>query len=177
MKLSCNAASSTANVCDNVWQIAGSAVKELAKKQQTSSIAAKSANRPMNAVSRLLSTSASARLASAIRSSSSPQNSLVNLKCRKLPPSAWTLKSVTLSSKPFAASYKLHSNLCRPCSNRFSLFRCPKISVRTQSRTRNLSSSRWATGWSISLRKLTMWGSSAANLSRNAPRLSQRTLL
>ena len=44
IKLSCNAASSTANVCDNVWQIAGSAVKGLAKKQQTSSIA-KSANR------------------------------------------------------------------------------------------------------------------------------------
>ena len=35
IKLSCNAASSTANVCDNVWQIAGSAVKGLAKKQQT----------------------------------------------------------------------------------------------------------------------------------------------
>ena len=33
MKLSCNAASSTANICDNVWQIAGSAVKGLAKKQ------------------------------------------------------------------------------------------------------------------------------------------------
>ena len=86
MKLSCNAASLTAN--DIVWQIAGSAVKGLAKKQQTSSIAAKSANRPLNAVSRLLSTSASTRLASAIRSSSSPQNYLVNLKCTKLPPSA-----------------------------------------------------------------------------------------
>ena len=61
MKLSCNAASSTATVCDSVWQIAGSAVKGLAKKQQASSIAAKSANRPLNAVSRLLSTSASTR--------------------------------------------------------------------------------------------------------------------
>ena len=81
MKLSCNATSSTAN--DNVWQIAVSAVKGFAKKQQTSSIAAKSANRPLNAVSRLLSTSPSTRLASAIRSSSSPQNSLVNLNCRQ----------------------------------------------------------------------------------------------
>ena len=70
IKLSCNAASSTATVCDNVWQIAGSTVKGLAKKQQTSSIAAKSANRPLNAVSRLLSTSASTRLVSAICSSS-----------------------------------------------------------------------------------------------------------
>ena len=84
MKLSCNVASSTATVCDNVWQIAGSAVKGLSKKQQTSSIAANSANRPLNAVSRLLSTSASTRLVSAIRSSSSPHNSLVNLKCRKI---------------------------------------------------------------------------------------------
>ena len=73
MKLSCNAASSTADVCDNVWQTAGSAVKGLAKKQQTSSIAAKSANPPLNAVSKLLSTSASTRLASAILSSSSPR--------------------------------------------------------------------------------------------------------
>ena len=33
MKLSCNAASSTADVCDNVWQIAGSAAIGLVKKQ------------------------------------------------------------------------------------------------------------------------------------------------
>ena len=177
MKLSCNAASSTANVCDNFGQIAGSAVKGLAKKQQMSSIAAKSANLPLNAVSKLVSTSASTSLASVLRSASSPQNSLVKLKCRKLPSFAWSLKSATLPSKPLTASYRLHSNLARPCNNRLSLFRWPKMSVSTQSRTRNLSFSRWATGRPISTRKLTMWGNSATNLSRHAPRLSQRTLL
>ena len=91
MKLSCNAASSTANVCDNVDQIAGSAVKGLAKKQHMSSIAVKSANLPLNAVSKLSSTSASTTLSSAVCSASSPQNSLVNLKWRKLPSSAWRL--------------------------------------------------------------------------------------
>ena len=38
MKLSCNTASSTANVCDNVWQIAGSAVKEAANVFDSSEV-------------------------------------------------------------------------------------------------------------------------------------------
>ena len=61
MKLSCKAVSSTGNVCNMFGQIA--AVNWLARKQQTSSIAAKSANLPLNAVSKLLSTSGSTSLA------------------------------------------------------------------------------------------------------------------
>ena len=52
----------------NCGQIAGPAVKGLAKKHQMLSIAAKSVNLPLHAVSKLLTTSASTSLASAGRS-------------------------------------------------------------------------------------------------------------
>ena len=142
--------------------------KRTGKKQQTSSIDAKSTNRLLKAVCRRYNTPTSTCLASSVRASSSPQIYLINRKCRKLPLSARTLKRESLPSNPFTATYRLHGSFCRPWTNMASLFRCPKMSARMQSRIWNWVSSL-ATGRSISSRKLLIWESSATNLSRTAP--------